>query len=82
MGVVADKIAAFKQREAKLREMGGAKAVAAQHERGKMTARERLDHFFDPGTFRELDIFVKHRGTLFGLDKIDIPADGVSALPA
>jgi acetyl-CoA carboxylase carboxyltransferase component len=77
MGVVADKIEAFKKREAKIKEMGGPKAVAGQHERGKMTARERLDHFFDPGTFRELDIFVRHRGTLFGLDKIDIPADGV-----
>ncbi len=77
MGVVADKIEAFKQKEAKIKEMGGAKAVATQHERGKMTARERLDYFFDPGTFRELDIFVRHRGTLFGLDKMDIPADGV-----
>ncbi|NTW36542.1 MAG: methylmalonyl-CoA carboxyltransferase, partial [Syntrophobacteraceae bacterium] len=77
MGVVADKIAAFKKKEDKVKEMGGAKAVASQHERGKMTARERLDHFFDPGTFRELDIFVKHRGSLFGLDKLDIAADGV-----
>jgi acetyl-CoA carboxylase carboxyltransferase component len=77
MGVVADKIAAFKKKEDKVKEMGGAKAVASQHERGKMTARERLDHFFDPGTFRELDIFVKHRGTLFGLDKLEIAADGV-----
>jgi acetyl-CoA carboxylase carboxyltransferase component len=77
MGVVADKIAAFKKKEEKIREMGGAKAVAAQHERGKLSARERLSHFFDAGTFRELDIFVKHRGSLFGLDKLDIPADGV-----
>ena len=58
-------------------EMGGPKAVAAQHERGKMTARERMEHFFDPGSFRELDIFVKHRGTLFGIDCMEIPADGV-----
>lgn len=77
MGVVADKIKEFREREAKIKEMGGAKAVAAQRERGKMTARERIEYFFDPGTFRELDIFVKHRGTLFGIDKMDIPADGV-----
>jgi acetyl-CoA carboxylase carboxyltransferase component len=77
MGRVADKINELRELEAKLKQMGGAKGVAQQHERGKLTARERLDHFFDPGTFRELDIFVKHRGSLFGLDKIDIPADGV-----
>jgi acetyl-CoA carboxylase carboxyltransferase component len=77
MGRVADKIKDFREREAKIKEMGGAKAVAQQHDRGKLTARERLDHFFDPGSFRELDIFVKHRGTLFGIEKLDIPADGV-----
>lgn len=77
MGRVADKIKELREREAKLKEMGGAKAVAQQHERGKLTARERLDLFFDPGSFREFDIFMKHRGTLFGLDKVDIPADGV-----
>jgi acetyl-CoA carboxylase carboxyltransferase component len=77
MGRVADKIKDFREREAKIKEMGGAKAVAQQHDRGKMTARERLDHFFDPGSFRELDIFVKHRGILFGIEKLDIPADGV-----
>ncbi len=77
MGRVADKIKELQERESKLKQMGGPKAVAQQHERGKLTARERLDHFFDPGSFRELDIFVKHRGTLFGLDKLDIAADGV-----
>jgi methylmalonyl-CoA decarboxylase subunit alpha len=77
MGRVADKIKELQERESKIKQMGGAKAVAQQHERGKLTARERLDHFFDPGSFRELDIFVKHRGTLFGLEKVDIPADGV-----
>jgi acetyl-CoA carboxylase carboxyltransferase component len=77
MATVAEKIKELREREAKIKEMGGPKAVAQQHERGKLTARERLEYFFDPGTFRELDIFVKHRGTLFGLDKMDIPADGV-----
>ncbi|RLB09628.1 MAG: methylmalonyl-CoA carboxyltransferase [Deltaproteobacteria bacterium] len=77
MGIVADKIRELKEKEAKIKEMGGPKAVEKQHQRGKLTARERLDKFFDPGTFKELDIFVKHRGTLFGLDKMEIPADGV-----
>jgi acetyl-CoA carboxylase carboxyltransferase component len=77
MGIVADKIKELREREAKVAEMGGPKAVAKQHETGKMTARERLNYFFDPGSFRELDMFVKHRGTLFGLDKMDIAADGV-----
>src|SRR5512135_1913521 len=77
MGVVADKLKELREREAKIREMGGPKAVAQQLERGKMTARDRINYFFDPGTFRELDMFMKHRGTLFGIDKVDIPADGV-----
>ena len=51
--------------------MGGEAAVKKQHDRGKLTARERIDLLFDPGTFRETDIFMKHRGTLFGLDKLE-----------
>ncbi|MGW8221298.1 MAG: acyl-CoA carboxylase subunit beta, partial [Syntrophobacteria bacterium] len=77
MGNVEDKIKELKEREAKLKEMGGEAAVKKQHDRGKLTARERIDLLFDPGTFRETDIFMKHRGTLFGLDKLEIPADGV-----
>ncbi|MEE8621087.1 MAG: carboxyl transferase domain-containing protein, partial [Syntrophobacteria bacterium] len=77
MGVVEDKIKELKEREAKLKEMGGEAAVKKQHDRGKLTARERIDLLFDPGTFRETDIFMKHRGTHFGLDKLEIPADGV-----
>jgi acetyl-CoA carboxylase carboxyltransferase component len=77
MGVVEDKIKELQEREAKLKEMGGEAAVKKQHDRGKLTARERIDLLFDPGTFRETDIFMKHRGTLFGLEKLEIPADGV-----
>jgi acetyl-CoA carboxylase carboxyltransferase component len=75
-GIAAEKLRELQQRQAKIKEMGGAAAVAAQHERGKLTARERVDLLFDPGTFRETDMYVKHRGTLFGIDKVDIPADG------
>jgi acetyl-CoA carboxylase carboxyltransferase component len=76
-GAVAAKLQELRERERQVREMGGAAAVAAQHQRGKLTARERLDILFDPGTFCETDMFMKHRGTLFGIDKVEIPADGV-----
>jgi len=56
---------------------GGEKRVQQQHDSGKLTARERLDLLFDKGTFHELDLFVKHRCTAFGMDKLSIPADGV-----
>jgi acetyl-CoA carboxylase carboxyltransferase component len=57
--------------------MGGEKAVSKQHDRGKWTARERLEYVFDEGSFTELGIFVTHRTTAFGLDKKEIPADAV-----
>jgi len=57
--------------------MGGEKAVQKQHDGGKLTARERIDLLFDPGTFREIDMFVHHRCDNFGMEKIDIPSDGV-----
>jgi acetyl-CoA carboxylase carboxyltransferase component len=77
MKTVAQRIQELKEKEAHIKAMGGPKAVAKQHESGKLTARERLDHFFDPGTFRETDIFVKHRCVNFGMEKLEIPADGV-----
>jgi methylmalonyl-CoA decarboxylase subunit alpha len=77
MGIVQDKIKDLKEREEKIRQMGGEKAVAKQHGDGKLTARERLDLLFDPGTFRELDMFVSHRCINFGMEKVEIPSDGV-----
>ena len=77
MGIVEDKIRDLKAREAKLLEMGGEKAVAAHHEKGKLTARERLNLLFDKGTFREIDMFVRHRCVNFDMQNVDIPADGV-----
>ncbi len=56
---------------------GGADAVEKQHARGKLTARERIDAFLDAGTFRELDRFVVHRCTDFGMDGKKVPGDGV-----
>ena len=77
MGIIEDKIKDLKAREAVILKMGGDKGVAKQKEKGKLTARERLDIFFDPGTFREIDMFVSHRCVNFGMEKVDIPSDGV-----
>src|SRR5579862_8291157 len=56
---------------------GGTKRIETQHKKGKLTARERLDLLLDPGTFNELDMFVTHRSTDFGLEEQKIPGDGV-----
>ena len=77
MKTVAEKIRELKEKEGQIKGMGGAKAVEKQRASGKLTARERLDLFFDPGTFRETDIFVTHRCVNFGMEKVEIPADGV-----
>ncbi|MDM8514596.1 carboxyl transferase domain-containing protein [Desulfobacterales bacterium HSG16] len=77
MGIVADKIKDLKDREEKILQMGGEKAVSRHKEKGKLTARERLDYFFDPGTFNEIDMFVTHRCGNFNMEKVEVPADGV-----
>ena len=65
-----------KKRE-KLKEMGGEKAVKKQHKSLKLTARERLEYFFDGGAFTEKGLYVQHRTTKFGMDKKIIPADAL-----
>ena len=56
---------------------GGQERIDAQHERGRLTARERLDLLLDKGSFREIDAFVKHRTRAFGLDKRQYMGDSV-----
>lgn len=56
---------------------GGEARIVAQHKRGKLTARERIELLVDPGTFREYDPFVQHRCVDFGMEKLRIPGDGV-----
>lgn len=63
------------RKEAKLG--GGLNGIETQHAKGKLTARERIELLVDPGSFNELDMFVKHRGTHFGIDEKRIPGDGV-----
>ena len=77
METMEELIRELTERKAKLRAGGGPAAVEKQHKSGKLTARERLDAFFDPGTFLEYDLFAKHIGTDYGLDKAELPADGV-----
>ena len=56
---------------------GGEKAIAKQHERGKYTARERINMLLDEGSFEEMDMFVTHRCTNFGQEKKSFLGDGV-----
>ena len=56
---------------------GGQHRVDAQHKRGKLTARERIEVLFDPDSFEEWDMFVEHRCIDFGMEKVQIPGDGV-----
>ena len=56
---------------------GGQARIEAQHKRGKLTARERLELLMDKGSFEEFDMFVEHRSAHFGMEKSRIPGDGV-----
>ena len=56
---------------------GGEERIESQHEKGKLTARERIDYFLDDDTFREFDQLRTHRSTNFDMDEREIPGDGV-----
>ena len=56
---------------------GGEKRIAAQHGKGKLTARERMELLLDPDSFEEWDMFVEHRCSDFSMDEQSIPGDGV-----
>ena len=70
-------LAELERRRAAARAGGGPKRVAAQHAKGRLTARERLDILLDPGSFEELDMYVEHNATEFGMAETRIPGDGV-----
>src|SRR5689334_11773704 len=65
------------QRRADARAGGGKTRIDAQHARGKLTARERIELLLDHGSFEEFDMFVEHRCDDFGMKKMKIPGDGV-----
>src|SRR6188508_1823280 len=67
----------LEQRRGQARLGGGAARIEAQHKRGKLTARERIELLLDKGSFEEFDMFVEHRSYDFGMEKQKIPGDGV-----
>ena len=77
MATVQEKIALMHAKKEHIRLGGGQKRIDKQHEKGKMTARERIEKLFDEDTFVELDMFMKHRCTNFGQDQKDLPGEGV-----
>jgi len=67
----------LREREEKVKTGGGEKRIQAQHEKGKLTARERIDLLLDKDSFVELDLLVEHRCSNFGMDKVEAPGEGV-----
>ncbi|MGQ0742597.1 MAG: acyl-CoA carboxylase subunit beta [Alphaproteobacteria bacterium] len=67
----------LERKRAHAREGGGEARIKAQHDKGKLTARERIELLLDPKSFEEFDMFVEHRAADFGADKTRIPGDGV-----
>jgi len=74
---IEQKLAQLNELKQKARQGGGAKRIEAQRSKGKLTARERLDLLFDEGSFEEIDLFVTHRCTDFGMAEQKFPGDSV-----
>src|SRR5215218_9275778 len=72
-----EKLELLDRRRAESELGGGAERVKAQHDKGKLSARERLDVLLDEGSCVEFDRFITHRSTDFGLDRIRTYGDGV-----
>ena len=72
-----DKLAELKEKQEQIKLGGGQKAIDKQHEGGKLTARERISKLLDRGSFVEIDAYVEHRCTNFGMEKKKMPGDGV-----
>ena len=72
-----DIIEQLENKRAAARLGGGEKRIAAQHKKGKLTARERLELLLDEGSFEEWDMFVEHRCVDFGMEEQKVPGDGV-----
>src|SRR5258708_28731512 len=74
---MATTIEELEKRRERARQGGGEKRIAAQHAKGRLTARERLSVLLDPGSFEEYDMFVEHNCADFGMERQKIPGDGV-----
>ena len=77
MSAIEDKFGELTRRLAESDAAGGQDRIQKQHKAGKMTARERVLELLDDGSFEEIDKFVRHRCTDFGMEKQVIPGDGV-----
>lgn len=75
--MATDRLDELRQKHKKIQSAGGEEKIKRQHESGKLTARERLNLLFDEGSFFELGTFVEHRCTDLGMDKMELPSDGV-----
>ena len=74
---MSDILKRLDEKRAAARAGGGARRIKTQHEKGKLTARERLEVLLDPGSFEEWDMFVEHRSSDFGMAEQKVPGDGV-----
>ncbi|MGE8204442.1 acyl-CoA carboxylase subunit beta [Heyndrickxia sp. NPDC080065] len=74
---IYEKINDLYDRKRKIELGGGDEKIEKQHQKGKLTARERIDLLVDPGSFVELNPFIEHRSYDFGLDQVEGPGDGV-----
>nr|WP_198662033.1 acyl-CoA carboxylase subunit beta [Halorussus litoreus] len=72
-----DKIEELRKLREEALKGGGEERIEAQHEKGKMTARERIDYFLDDGTFNEFDQLRTHRSHNFGMEETQVKGDGV-----
>jgi acetyl-CoA carboxylase carboxyltransferase component len=77
MATTKELIEEYKKKRAKIVQMAAPEVIEKRHKGGQLTARERIGAFFDPGTFTELGLFVKHRTVHFGMAEREIPAEGV-----
>jgi acetyl-CoA/propionyl-CoA carboxylase carboxyl transferase subunit len=72
-----DRVEDLRERKAAAERGGGEERIEAQHEKGKLTARERIDYFLDDDSFVELDQLREHRSTNFDMAEKQVPGDGV-----
>ena len=73
----SEKVTLLREKKQALALGGGQARIDKQHAQGKMTARERLEYLFDPGSFIELDAFIRNRCTNFGMDKMEFEGESV-----
>jgi acetyl-CoA carboxylase carboxyltransferase component len=71
------RIEQLRKLKAEAQHAGSRRAIDRQHEQGKLTARERIDHLLDKGSFQEMDMFVRHQSTGFGIEQKRPPGDAV-----